>query len=54
MQKVFLYLKKADHILEMTGLRLFCDYCFMNHIFKIRLQSRLINFTFFYIEMEIF
>ena len=35
--------KKADNILEMAGLRLFCDYCFINHICKIRLLSRLIN-----------
>ena len=29
--------KKADHILEMADLGLFCDYRFINHISKIRL-----------------
>ena len=27
--------KKADHILEMAGLGLFCDYRFINHILKL-------------------
>jgi len=29
--------KKPDHILEMAGLGILCDYRFINHICKIRL-----------------
>ncbi len=36
--------KKCDHILELAGLGLFCYYCFIDNICKIRLLSLLINY----------
>ena len=35
---------KADHILELAGIGLFCYYRFINRICKIRLRGRLTNY----------